>query len=159
MNFGARKFPCRDDRSSQIVAKHQALGLSHRSFLIQSLYTGYTAMWLICISIKIHKNTTNSTDVVCPYCSSSQRSAVVFSAHPALDEYEVLFCITKTHLHLRRKIGFGKSKMLVTVFHMLKCERTGNLYKHANSPLELCRTCAESMKREVHTSLKRTQIP
>ena len=46
----------------------------------------YSAMWLICIFIKIHKNTINRTYVVCPYCSSSQRSAVVFSAQPALDE-------------------------------------------------------------------------
>ena len=99
------------------------------------------------------QNTTNRTYVVCPYCSSSQRSFVVFSAHPALDELEVLFCITETHIHMQRKIGFGKPKIPVTVFQMLKCERTGNLYKHAHSLHELCRTCAESEKREVHTSL------
>ena len=46
----------------------------------------YSAMWLICIFIKIHKNTTNRTYVVGPYCYPSQRFAVVFSAHPALDE-------------------------------------------------------------------------
>ena len=51
------------------------------------------------------------------------------------------------------KIRFGKPKILVIVFQMLKCERTGNLYKHAQLLLELCRTCAESKKREVHTSL------
>ena len=56
-------------------------------------------------------------------------------------------------LHLQRKIGFGKPKILVTVFQMLKCERTGNLYKHAHSLHELCRTCAERKKLEVHTSL------
>ena len=65
----------------------------------------------------------------------------------------VLFCITETHIHLRRKIGFGKPKILVTFFEMLKCERTGNLYKDAHLLLELCRTCAESIKCEVHTSL------
>ena len=46
----------------------------------------YSAMCLIYIFIKIHNNAINRTYVVCPYCSSSQRSAVVFSAHPALDE-------------------------------------------------------------------------
>ena len=58
-------------------------------FLLMNYYLilhYYSVMWLICIFIKIHKNTTNRTCVVCPYCSSSQRSAVVFSAHPALDE-------------------------------------------------------------------------
>ena len=57
-------------------------------FLLKNFYLilHYSAMWLICIFIKIHKNTTNRTYVVCPYCFSSQRSAVVFSAHPALDE-------------------------------------------------------------------------
>ena len=101
-------------------------------FLLMNFYLilHYSAMWLICIFIKIHKNTTNTTYVVCPYCSSSQRSAVVFSAQPALDE---------THIHLQRKIGFGKPKILVTVFQMIKCERTGNLYKHAQSLLELRR--------------------
>ena len=125
-------------------------------FLLMNCYLNlhcYSAMWFICIFIKIHKNTTNRTCVVCPYCSSSQRSAVVFSAHPALDEQEVLFCITETHIHLQRKIGFGKPKILVTVFQMLKCDRTGNLYKHAHTLLELRRTCAESKKREAHTSL------
>ena len=62
-------------------------------------------------------------------------------------------CITETHIHMQRKISFGKSKILVTVFQMLKCERTGNLYKHAQSLFELCRICAESKKREAHTSL------
>ena len=47
----------------------------------------------------------------------------------------------------------GKPKILVTVFQMLKCERTGNMYKHAQSLLELCRACAESKILEVHTSL------
>ena len=51
------------------------------------------------------------------------------------------------------KNRFWKTKILVTVFQMLKCVRTGNLYKHRQSLLELCRTCAESKKREVHTSL------
>ena len=57
-------------------------------FLLMNFYLilHYSAMWLICIFIKIHKNTTNRTCVICPYCSSSQRPAVVFSAHPALDE-------------------------------------------------------------------------
>ena len=58
-------------------------------FLLMNFYLilhYYSVMWLICIFIKIHKNTTNRTDVVCRYCSSSQRSAVVFSAHPVLDE-------------------------------------------------------------------------
>ena len=55
------------------------------------------------------------------------------------------------------KTGFGKPKILLTVFQMLKYERTGNLYKHAQSLLELCRTCAESKKREVHTSLSQFQ--
>ena len=74
-------------------------------FLLMNFYLilHYSAMWLICMFIKIHKNTTNRTYVVCPYCSSSQRSAVVFSAHPALDEWEVLFCITETHIHLHRE--------------------------------------------------------
>ena len=52
------------------------------------------------------------------------------------------------------KIGFGEPKILVTVFQMLKCERTGNLYKQAHSLLELRRTCAETKKREAHASLK-----
>ena len=58
-------------------------------FLLMNLYLilrYYSVMWLICIFIKIYKNTTNRTHVVCPYCSSSQRSAVVFSAHPAVDK-------------------------------------------------------------------------
>ena len=68
-------------------------------------------------------------------------------------------CITEIHIHLQRKIGFGKPKILVTVFQMLKCERTGNLYKHEHSLLELRRTCAESEKREAHTSLKLKRYP
>ena len=103
-----------------------------------------SAMWLICIFIKNHKNTTNRTYVVCPYCSSSQRSAVVFSAHPALDEQEVLFCITETHIHLQRKIGFGKPKILVTVFQVLKCERTGTCTSTRIRSL----SCAEPAQKE-----------
>ena len=76
----------------------------------------------------------------------------LFGAHCSMRIGSFVF-ITETHIHLQRKIDFGKPKILVTVFQMLKCERTGNLYKHAHSLHELCRTCAESKKREAHTSL------
>ena len=55
-------------------------------FLLMNIYLilHYSAMWLIYIFIKIHKNTTNRTYVVCPYCSSSQRSAVVAGPRSAI---------------------------------------------------------------------------
>ena len=95
----------------------------------------YSAMWLICIFIKIHKKTTNRTYVVCPAeirrclfgasCSRRIGSFVLYHRNP--------------YTPAQRKIGFGKPKILVTVFQMPKCERTGSLYKHAQSLLELRR--------------------
>ena len=112
----------------------------------------YSAMWLICIFIKIHKK--YSQQELC------RLSLLFFFAEirrclfgAPCSRRIVFFSITKTHIHLQRKIGFGKPKILVTIFQLLNCERTGKLYKHAHSLLELCRACAESKKREMHTSL------
>ena len=115
----------------------------------------YSVIWLICIFIKIHKkyNQQDLCRLSLLFFFAEIRSCL-FGAPCSKRIKEVLFCITETHIHLQRKIGFGKPKILVTVIQMLKCKRTGNLYKHAHSLHELCRTCAESKKREVHTSLK-----
>ena len=125
-------------------------------FLLMNVYLilhYYSAMWLICIFIKIHKNTTKQD-----LCRLSllfffaEIRRCLFGA-PCSRQIGSFVLYHRNPLHLQRKTGFEKPKILVTVFQMLKRERTGNLYKHAHSLHELCRTCAESKKREAHTSL------